>query len=694
MSSTSKSADPAAPYSNIPRQLLPPYPPPALVFLEVSKAPQMLNAKYDSKNGELILPKDMEKIPLQAGDWVCIFVKGRSGDARHCKVQGILWPVVRLGPGIDTDMLSNATPVRYPCHGAQAIIPITTPPLAPALIYAKGLTDVEFLVYDQNFDDLSDQDKRSSICILLSTLPSVTEMREFLKRQGQDHQQLRLWTDRLTASALGVLRWIIASNRSCLVQIDGFDGTRDATEERVFGMPGYIQFRFAQGAPDKEQRFVQAVQETQQRLRLRYPTTFAFHGSPLRNWHSIVREGLHFRGTAHGRSFGDGVYLSHQAVISLGYSAFGNYSGQTSFLSWPQSHLQVKNVLCLNEVVNAPAEYVSRTPHLVVAQLDWIQTRYLFVGCENGGRFELSNNVPQEPLPQDPNMQPTGPQSDRLVIPITAISSARRPRAVKGVANKRKKSKVLAGDSDAPYVSEDTDEEDLLLFAGPDGRADARRQAKAVAKTDFVPDMLDHSTLPLIAAPPYATSQATRALQRELQATIKVQETEPIYELGWYVNPELVENVYQWIVELHSFDESHPLSKDMKKKDVRSIVLELRFGKQFPYTPPFVRVIRPRFLPFMLGGGGHVTAGGALCMELLTNSGWNPAGSIEGVLLQVRMAITEMDPPARLEDGPVSDYGIGEAMEAFRRACITHGWEIPADFNTINSKPMRLGAGI
>jgi ubiquitin-conjugating enzyme E2 Q len=160
------------------------------------------------------------------------------------------------------------------------------------------------------------------------------------------------------------------------------------------------------------------------------------------------------------------------------------------------------------------------------------------------------------------------------------------------------------------------------------------------------------------------------------------------------VNPELVENVYQWIVELHSFDESHPLSKDMKKKDVRSIVLELRFGKQFPYTPPFVRVIRPRFLPFMLGGGGHVTAGGALCMELLTNSGWNPAGSIEGVLLQVRMAITEMDPPARLEDGPVSDYGIGEAMEAFRRACITHGWEIPADFNTINSKPMRLGAGI
>lgn len=27
---------------------------------------------------------------------------------------------------------------------------------------------------------------------------------------------------------------------------------------------------------------------------------------------------------------------------------------------------------------------------------------------------------------------------------------------------------------------------------------------------------------------------------------------------------------------------------------------------------------RPRFLSFMNGGGGHVTAGGAICMQLLT----------------------------------------------------------------------------
>lgn len=52
-------------------------------------------------------------------------------------------------------------------------------------------------------------------------------------------------------------------------------------------------------------------------------------------------------------------------------------------------------------------------------------------------------------------------------------------------------------------------------------------------------------------------------------------------------------------------------------------------------SPPFIRVVRPRFRGFGQGGGGHVTVGGALCMELLTNSGWSAVSSLESVLLQV-----------------------------------------------------------
>lgn len=143
-------------------------------------------------------------------------------------------------------------------------------------------------------------------------------------------------------------------------------------------------------------------------------------------------------------------------------------------------------------------------------------------------------------------------------------------------------------------------------------------------KTDFVPGSLDHTTLVQLPTPTYANMGATRRLQSDFRELLKVQETTPSHELGWYVDPAKFDNVYQWIVELHSFEMFNegkkvlPLVTDMKKNKVTSIVLELRFPGSYPMGPPFVRVIRPRFLPFQKGGGGNVTAGGALCMELLT----------------------------------------------------------------------------
>jgi ubiquitin-conjugating enzyme E2 Q len=58
-----------------------------------------------------------------------------------------------------------------------------------------------------------------------------------------------------------------------------------------------------------------------------------------------------------------------------------------------------------------------------------------------------------------------------------------------------------------------------------------------------------------------------------------------------------------------------------------------------------------------------------------------PTNSIESVLLQVRMAMSSTDPkPARIEGGGRADYGVGEAVEAFIRACNVHGWTVPAGF--------------
>lgn len=199
----------------------------------------------------------------------------------------------------------------------------------------------------------------------------------------------------------------------------------------------------------------------------------------------------------------------------------------------------------------------------------------------------------------------------------------------------------------------------------------------------FVPESLDFSTIPLLPPPDYATNGATRRLSSDISAILKLQNTTPLAELGFYLSPNRIENMYQWIVELHSFPEHLALVKDMRaaKPPIKSIVLEIRFGPQYPISPPFVRVISPRFLEFARGGGGNVTAGGALCMELLTNTGWSAVMSVEAVLLQVRLAICDEERPARLGVG--GSYGAGEARQAFERACRAHGWTVPADFKAM-----------
>ena len=52
------------------------------------------------------------------------------------------------------------------------------------------------------------------------------------------------------------------------------------------------------------------------------------------------------------------------------------------------------------------------------------------------------------------------------------------------------------------------------------------------------------------------------------------------------------------------------LFKEKEGKD--SILLNMTFKENFPFEPPFCRVISP------VVSGGYVLAGGAICMELLT----------------------------------------------------------------------------
>jgi len=320
-----------------------------------------------------------------------------------------------------------------------------------------------------------------------------------------------------------------------------------------------------------------------------------------------------------------------------------------------------------------------QSPHLVIAQLDWIQTRYLFVTVRKDltpkplapgaaqATFPATGSKVSIPVPklifdQDPLMTPLNTKNEKLIIPAaitTRFNGNRKPpetqvapapalgptssgklfRVRRSKASKASSSKpnpiTLDGDYDSDATVETEHEDLMILLSDDEGAQNAvtssghlfsraanlfgiggSKKKETTSLTDFVPGNLDMLDIPLIPPPSYASSTATRRLQGELKAVLKIQENTPLHELGWYISPDSVTNVYQWIFEFHSFDEKLPLAQDMKSLGIKSIILEARFGSNFPMSPPFVRVIKPRFVGFQQGGGGHVTLGGALCMEV------------------------------------------------------------------------------
>lgn len=167
------------------------------------------------------------------------------------------------------------------------------------------------------------------------------------------------------------------------------------------------------------------------------------------------------------------------------------------------------------------------------------------------------------------------------------------------------------------YMEEDQDEDDVSLFTDPPPASSQPNgpiahefeqppQPTARPANDWKhdPNWVRETITHMMPAPIDSTSIATMALQRELNAMLKEQErAKSLKELGWYMPPDFIEdNLYQWIVEIHSFDKDLAIAKDLVQKKVNSLVFEIRFPPSFPHSPPFFRILKPRFLPFIQVG--------------------------------------------------------------------------------------------
>lgn len=703
-----------------------------------AKSPLLARA---SKRGTILTMLDVMVPPsLTPNSWIA--VRRRPNSSCTEAIQHAVITDVNLNTSsltIQTIHPSATTLGNMSTKGAGQDVGVKASPV-------PDVYEVEVFPYDLHWSDLeTDSQKANAMRHVLDTLPSVLDMEAWLTRNP--HALLRSMPG-VSPAAASLLQWIISSNRSCIFQVDR---SRDLLEpgsltdsppipaeavppgrlagkgrnrehERIPGMDGWMQFKFVQGSSDKELRFVQALHKVAAQQNItQNPTIFAWHGSRLGNWHSIVRTGLDFSDIRYGRAYGHGVYFSRDQVTSMAYV-------DQHGASWPNSNLKVASCMSLNEIINAPSKFVSKSPHYVVDQLDWHQCRYLFAQtrtdrAEPTKPWAKSDKKAKQQTnslfhTQAPGFEVSGQDGTPLQIPLGAVPSRERSLQSNPKSTLKRRCEDVFEHSDEgegddldllmPGIDADDDVETKPSQTAPVMEAYVARPRDfpkknagliliccsrpsqlltpvhtGTAVTSFVPGALDLDSLPRLDPPAWATSAASKALSKELKTLQDVQSKFPASELGWYMDFEQTTNLFQWIVELHSFDLSHPLGADMKRAGTQSIVLEIRFGQNYPMDPPFVRVIRPRFLPFMNGGGGHVTAGGAMCMELLTSTGWRPVFSMESVFIQIRLALCSLDPrPARLEWTSCSermDYGMGEALAAFVRAAGVHKWRIPQD---------------
>jgi len=188
---------------------------------------------------------------------------------------------------------------------------------------------------------------------------------------------------------------------------------------------------------------------------------------------------------------------------------------------------------------------------------------------------------------------------------------------------------------------------------------------KALSVRDMKDLLPNKEEKPSFFTPTKGTGKATERIMAEMKHIMKA---EP--EKNGYAVQPVGENLYKWELKFFNFDKTDPLGQDMAAHKVKNIILNINFPSNYPFSPPYIRVINPRFQYRT----GHVTIGGSICMEVLTNKGWSPANTLEAIIVSIRAQLIAGN--ARLD--PVNlkhPYSEQEAKEAFDRMVRDHGWQ-------------------
>ncbi|KAL3280575.1 hypothetical protein HHI36_003808 [Cryptolaemus montrouzieri] len=171
---------------------------------------------------------------------------------------------------------------------------------------------------------------------------------------------------------------------------------------------------------------------------------------------------------------------------------------------------------------------------------------------------------------------------------------------------------------------------------------------------------------------PQPKSVRAKRLMKEFRDLQRLQDSksDPVFTV------ELVEdNLFEWHVKIFKIDSESELGNDMRELNIGYILLHMIFPDNFPFAPPFMRVISPRIEK------GFVMEGGAICMELLTPRGWASAYTVEAVIMQFAASVVKGQGRIQRKNKGQKVFSRRTAEESFRSLVKTHdkyGWVTPS----------------
>lgn len=167
--------------------------------------------------------------------------------------------------------------------------------------------------------------------------------------------------------------------------------------------------------------------------------------------------------------------------------------------------------------------------------------------------------------------------------------------------------------------------------------------------------------------------QATDRLMKELRDIYRSDS----FKSGLFKVDLQNDSLYDWNVKIYKVDPDSHLYSDLRqlkdKEGIDHILLNLVFEDNYPFEPPFVRVVYP------VMQNGYVLLGGALCMELLTKQGWTSAYTVEAIIMQITATLVKGK--ARINQGAYKgQYSLSRAKQSFKSLVQIHeknGWFTP-----------------